>query len=91
MVVHLVQFDDELWTDILQESGRVYGGLSPPLPTRLSQQSKTLQARIKQFPITNVKLLCEVPSLKVNVSSQTPPIITDIQVIIQHTKAALKE
>ena len=58
-----VQFDAELWNEILKEAREIYDTVNPVVPRRGKSQTKQLREKIKAFVKNNVKLICEVPSL----------------------------
>ncbi len=63
MVVHLVEFDEELWEELVQLGAQLYCTGSTSLPTRIPIAAKQLQLKLKKFTETHVSLWCEVPSV----------------------------
>ena len=60
----LVQFDEELWSEIMKLVEEKYGVSKPFMPTKLHKACKHLKEMMEAFIKTNTTLICEVPSLR---------------------------
>ena len=59
----LVQFDADLWAELLDLCEEKYGVTKPLVPTKIHKSCKNLKEKMESFIKTNTRLLCEVPSL----------------------------
>ena len=59
----LVQFDADLWAEMLNLCEEKYDVAKPLLPTKIHKSCKNLKEKIESFIKSNTRLLCEVPSL----------------------------
>ena len=77
MSVFIVKFDDSLWQAIMDEAIQVYGSAKVTKPTRLSENSKLLKARLRDFNDSHVTFVMEVPAL-IAKKSEHNPTLTEI-------------
>ena len=59
----LVQFDADLWADMLNLCEEKEGVAKPLMPTKIHKSCKNLKEKMESFIKPNTRLLCEVPSL----------------------------
>ena len=60
----LVQFDADVWEEMLNLCEEKYGVAKPVMPTKIHKSCKILKAKMESFIKTDTRLLCEVPSLQ---------------------------
>jgi hypothetical protein len=62
-----VSFSPDLWDMIWNEAVELYDVDTVPKPTKSRPNTKEIKGRIKDFVITNVQMLCELPSCKISI------------------------
>lgn len=70
--VHLVTFDEELWTVIYSEAKSLYGMDPSVCPKKMPLEKAALGARLKSFTQNNVELVMEIPSVTAVVQDHSP-------------------
>ena len=60
----LVQFNADLWEEMLNLCEEKYGVAKPLMPTKIHKSCKILKEKMESFIKTNTRLLCEVLSLQ---------------------------
>ena len=69
----LVQFDADLWAEVLNLYEEKYGVAKPLMPTKINKSYKNLKEKMESFIKTNTKLLYEVLSLQGELVIDLPP------------------
>ena len=59
----LVQFDADLWEELMNLCEEKYGVAKPLMPTKIHKSCKILKAKMESFIKKHTRLICEVPSL----------------------------
>ena len=70
----LVQFNADLWAEMLNLCEEKYGFAKPLMPTKIHKSCKNLNEKMESFIKTNTMLLCEVPSLRGELVIDLPPV-----------------
>ena len=70
----LVQFDADLWAEMLNLYEEKYGVAKPLIPKKIHKSHKNLKEKMESFIKTNTRLLCEVPSLRGELTIDLPPL-----------------
>ena len=59
-----MQFDADLWAEMLNFCEEKYGVAKAHMPTKIHKSCKNLKEKMESFIKTNTRLLCEVPSFQ---------------------------
>ena len=70
----LVQFDADLWEELMNLCEEKYGVAKPLMPTKIHKSCKILKAKMESFIKTHTRLICEVPSLRGELVVELPPV-----------------
>jgi hypothetical protein len=62
-----VSLSPDLWDIVWNEAVELYDVDTVPKPTKSRPNTKEIKGRIKDFVITNVQMLCELPSCKISI------------------------
>ncbi len=94
MVVHRVTNDASLWNDVVSAGHMIYGDGKKPHVSKTPEYIKELQPRLTKFAESNVRLLCEVPSIIVGsglCSQFEESILDNSDAICDRVKGVLKK